>query len=105
MENKNIETVKEYFEGWATGKRELLSLALNLKFTSPDDNFNSSGDFLAKCWAYHGLPYEDMKFVAAGNVVCVRYKVNSDGKQFENCEWITLNNGVIREINVFYGNK
>jgi ketosteroid isomerase-like protein len=105
MENKNIETVKRYFEGWATGMQELLSLAPNLRFTSPDDNFSSSADFLARCWKYHGMKYDDMRFIAEGNNVCVRYKVNSDGKQFENSEWITLDNGLITEINVFYGNK
>jgi hypothetical protein len=51
------------------------------------------------------MKYDDMRFIAEGNNVCVRYKVNSDGKQFENSEWITLDNGLITEINVFYGNK
>jgi len=72
MENKNIETVKKYFEGWAKGRMEMLNLARDLKFTSPDDNFTSSADFLAKCWAYHRLKYDEMMFITEGNTVCVR---------------------------------
>lgn len=105
MENKNIQIVKDYFKGWETGNKELLKLSPNLIFTSPDINFSSSKDFLDECWKYHGLGYEDMRFISEGNIVCVRYSINSDGKQFVNSEWITLDNGVITGINVFYGSK
>ena len=105
MKNKKIQIVKDYFKGWETGKKELLKLSPDLKFTSPDDCFTSSAGFLDKCWQYRGLKYDKMDFVTGENIVCVRYSINSDGKQFENCEWITVEKGEINEIIVFYGSK
>jgi len=106
MENKKIQIVKDYFAAWETGRKKLLDLASNLIFTSPDDSFSSSTDFLSKCWQYHGLKYENMRFISERNVVCVTYEITeSDGKRFKNCEWITIENGENSEIIVFYGSK
>lgn len=105
MKNKNIQIIKDYFKGWENGDKEFLGLSPELKFTSPDDSFTSSRDFLGKCWQYRGLKYESMSIISEGNIVCVRYCINSGGKKFGNCEWIKVENDLITEITVFYGSK
>lgn len=48
------EIIKEYYDGWLGSDREkaLSFLADNLKFRSPQDNFDSAKAFLDKCWEF-----------------------------------------------------
>ena len=106
MSNKNLEIAIEYYKGWETGNKNLLKLSSELKFSSPDDSFNSSHEYLEKCWQYSGVPLLNKEFVSDGDTVCVRYKIQMpDGSMKPFCEWLTFINGEIAEIQVYYDRK
>ncbi len=103
MENKNLNTAIKYYEAWETGNRDLLKVSPDLKLVSPDDTFNSAEEFFEKCWQASGVPLLNKQFVSEGNTVCVRYEIKMpDGSLKPFCEWLVFEDGMIKEIQVYY---
>ena len=103
MDSDNLEKARKYYDGWETGNKDLLKISPDLKLISPDGTFNSSDEFFEKCWQYNGVILLNKQFVSNVDTVCVRYEIksaNGDRKPF--CEWLTFENGIIKEIQVFY---
>jgi ketosteroid isomerase-like protein len=46
--------IRDYFDGWLKSDRDKVRscLADDLKFWSPDDNFDDADSFLDACWKY-----------------------------------------------------
>lgn len=99
----NLEIARQYYEGWETSNRALLKISPELKFRSPDDRFNSAQDFLDKCWQYSGAKFHNKIFLSGGSSVCVKYDFPIPGSTAKTIvEWLTIEEGVITEIQVFY---
>jgi hypothetical protein len=103
MANDNIDTARKYYEGWETSNKELLKISPELKFYSPDGNFSSAKEFLDLCWQFSGIKQHNKIFLSGGNNVCVKYDFPlPDGSAKPIVEWLTFNDGIISEIQVFY---
>lgn len=103
MNNENLETAKQYYEGWETSNKELLKLSPALKFTSPDDSFSSADEFLNACWKHSGMEFQNKIFLSDGDNVCVKYEIAVPGGNLKHfVEWLIFERGMISEIHVFY---
>jgi hypothetical protein len=103
MTNDNLKIAQQYYEGWETSNKELLSVATDLKFTSPDDNFSSAKEFLDQCWQFNGVVFRNKIFLSGDEYVVVKYDFPMpDGTTKPMVEWLTIKEGTITEIQVFY---
>jgi len=103
MPNDNLKVAQQYYEGWETSNKELLSVSPEFKFTSPDGNFSSAKEFLDKCWQFSGVVFRNKIFLSGGENVCVKYNFPMpDGTAKPMVEWLTIKEGTITEIHVFY---
>ena len=103
MENENLKIAKQYYEGWENSDKELLSISPDLKFFSPDGNFTSAKEFIDQCWQYSGIIFHNKIFLSGGDNVCVKYDFPMPEGSFKPIvEWLTIKDGVITEIQVFY---
>ncbi len=103
MPNDNLRIAQQYYDGWETSDKELLSVATDLKFTSPDGNFSSSKEFLDQCWQFSGVVFQNKIFLSGGEYVAVKYDFPMpDGTTKPMIEWLTIKEGTITEIQVFY---
>ena len=103
MTNDNLKIAQQYYKGWETSNKELLSVATDLKFNSPDGNFSSAKEFLDKCWQFSGVVFRNKIFLSGGDNVCVKYDFPMpDGTTKPMIEWLTIKEGTITEIQVFY---
>jgi len=99
----NLETAKKYYEGWETSNKELLSVSADLKFVSPDGNFSGAKEFLDQCWQFSGVKFQNKIFLSGGDNVSVKYDFPMpDGTFKPIVEWLTIKEGLITEIQVFY---
>lgn len=102
------EIVRECFRAYKVKDRSILERILghDLAFTSPYDDAIDRDEYFRRCWA-NSLTIEENvieKLVVDGDDVFVTYKATaSDGKSFRNTEMITVRDGKIREINVYFG--
>ncbi len=103
MPNDNLKIVQQYYEGWETSNKALLSVAADLKFISPDGTFSSAREFLDQCWQFSGVVFRNKIFLSGGENVCVKYDFPMpDGTSKPMIEWLTIKEGTITEIQVFY---
>ncbi len=103
MKNENIETAKQYYEGWESSDRSRLRLAPDLKFSSPDDSFNSADEYLNSCWQYSGMKFHNKIILGDDNNICIKYEMKMpDGSFKPFIEWLVFKEGMISEIHVFY---
>jgi hypothetical protein len=101
-----VEIAKDYYEGWETKDRSKLKLYSGLEFRSPDADFHFAEDFLAACWQFAGVKMENKKFISQGNTVCVKYEITSaSGTKKPYAEWLTIDEGEIKSIEVFYDGR
>jgi len=99
----NLETAKKYYEAWETSDKRLLKLSPDLKFRSPDASFSNANDFLNECWQFSGVKFQNKIFLSGGNNVCVKYDFPMPGGIIKPMvEWLTIQEGLITEIEVFY---
>ena len=98
-----LEIAKDYYEGWETKDGSKSKLYSGLEFRSPDADFRFAEDFLRACWQFAGVKMENKKYITQGNTVCVRYEITSpNGTKKPYVEWITIDDGEIKSIEVFY---
>ena len=103
MTNDNLNIAQQYYKGWETSNKEFLSVATDLKFTSPDGNFSSAKEFLDQCWQFSGTRFQNKIFLSGGENVCIKYDFPMpDGTTKPMIEWLTIKDGTIKEIRVFY---
>ncbi|HAX48173.1 MAG TPA: hypothetical protein PK605_03810 [Ignavibacteria bacterium] len=103
MQIDNLKIAQQYYEGWETSNKELLNVSPELKFTSPDGNFSGAKDFFDQCWQFSGVKFQNKIFLSGGENVCVKYNFPlPDGTAKPMVEWLTVKEGTITEIQVFY---
>ena len=104
----NADVARGIFDAYSRKDRALAErlLAQDFRFTSPLDNELSRQQYFEICWPNsNAIAGFDFKHVAeSGDHVFVTYEgIRSDGKRFRNTEVITVRNGAIREVEVYFG--
>jgi ketosteroid isomerase-like protein len=100
--------VRAQFEAFRDRRREDSEalLAADFTFTSPYDDAISRDAFFDRCWP-NGDRFEDLRIervATDANGAYVTYLVTTDtGEQFRNTEYLTVSNGQIRAVEVYFG--
>ncbi len=108
MSSPNAEIVRRCFEAYVKQKPDLwLSLvAENFRFTSPYDNRIDRRAFLRRCWPAGPRMAEIRlkRIEAVGNTVFVNYVARvGSGDEFTNAEIFTVRDGLVQEVEVYFG--
>lgn len=104
----NTEIVKAVLGAYVEGDRETIEslIADEFCFTSPYDNRIDRKTYFERCWPLHEK-VADMKFLRAienGDEVVITYEgTGTDGKVFHNTEILTVRNGKVHEVEVYFG--
>ena len=99
--------VRAQFEAFRDRRREDSEalLAADFTFTSPYDNAISRDAFFERCWP-NGDRFEDLRIervATDANGAYITYLVTTDtGEQFRNTEYLTISNGQIRAVEVYF---
>jgi ketosteroid isomerase-like protein len=96
------------YEAFAAKDRAALEalIAEDFHFTSPLDNRIDRATFFERCWpnSEHIASFDFIHLVSAGDRVFVTYEGrNFDGHRFRNTEIVTVSNGRIIEVEVYFG--
>lgn len=81
-------------------------IAADFHFTSPLDNRIDRATYFTRCWpnSERIKGFDFINFVADGDWVFVTYEGHStDGRSFRNTEIITVRDGKIVEVEVYFG--
>jgi ketosteroid isomerase-like protein len=106
---KAIALVKASYEAYVAKDRAALERILSddFHFTSPLDNRLERATYFARCWP-NSAKLRDFEFVnlatVDGETVFVTYiATNSEGERFQNTEIMTVRDGKIAEVDVYFG--
>jgi hypothetical protein len=103
LSSNNLKAALEYYKGWETGNRELVKIHRDFRLVSPDDTINGADEFFEKCWQYSGIGLLNKQFVSEGDTVCVKYEIQMPGGKLKPfCEWVNFEDGLIKNVHVFY---
>jgi ketosteroid isomerase-like protein len=80
-------------------------LADDFHFTSPLDNRIDRHTYFARCWplSEQSEGFEFINLAAEGDRVFVTYEGQSAGKRFRNTEIVTVQDGKIMDVEVYFG--
>lgn len=100
--------VRAQFEAFRDRRRQDSEalLAADFTFTSPYDDAISRDAFFERCWP-NGDRFEDLRIervATDANGAYITYLVTTDsGEQFRNSEYLTVSDGQIRAVEVYFG--
>ena len=107
--DKALALVKASYAAYVDKDRAALekTLAEDFRFTSPLDNRIDRKTYFARCWP-NSERLRDFEFIRLasldGDTVFVTYiATNVDGGRFRNTEILTLHEGKITEVEVYFG--
>ena len=80
-------------------------LADDFHFTSPLDNRIDRTTYFRRCWpnCERTEGFDFIRFLPDGDRVLVTYEGRMDGSRFRNTEILTLRNGQISDVEVYFG--
>jgi len=104
----NADIVRACFQAYVDGDRAALEavLSADLRFTSPLDNAIDLSTYLAVCWPTHAgiAGFRFVRMVEHGDTVLVTYEQSrNDGTASRNTEVLTVRDGRIRAVEVYFG--
>ena len=104
----NIDTAKQSFLAYANSDRAALEavIADDFSFTSPLDNQLDRATYFDRCWPNHEAiaGFEFVRLVEHDPEVIVTYEgTSTSGRVFRNTEVLTLENGKITKVEVYFG--
>lgn len=111
MGGSNEDVVRQNFDSYVQGDRETAErlIAADFVFTSPQDDHIDRTTFFEKCFSTRDrFDSQELQRVAAvGDDVFVmyEYQLRETGARFRNTELITVRDGSIVEVQVFFGGK
>jgi ketosteroid isomerase-like protein len=104
----DIETVRRFRAAYeqqdADAARALM--ADTFVFTSPQDDHIDGDEWMARCFPTvdHFAESRVLQLVDAGDVVLMRYEYRlHDGVSYRNVEAVTVSDGLVSEIEVYFG--
>jgi ketosteroid isomerase-like protein len=100
--------VRRAFDAFQARERDVFEglLADGFRFSSPHDPDLDRGGYFERCWPNmeHMRAIRLDRVVEAGDEVFVRYEVErTSGERFRNVELITVRDGRIERVEVYYG--
>jgi ketosteroid isomerase-like protein/predicted enzyme related to lactoylglutathione lyase len=106
--SSNVETTKSIFTAYVQKDRAAVEHLLtdDFRFTSPLDNALDRDTYLELCWpnSRTTASFDFEHVVEDGERVFVTYEAtNSDGKRFRNTEILTIRQGRIARVEVYFG--
>jgi ketosteroid isomerase-like protein len=107
----NTDIVRAAFDAYLAQDRDTAEqlLAENLSFTSPQDDHIDKAAFMQRCFPTAGRlnSQEILELVSAGaDGVFILYEYElKTGERHRNTEYITVRDGQIVEIQVFFGGR
>jgi ketosteroid isomerase-like protein len=104
----NADIVCAYFQAYVDSDRTALEavLAPDLRFTSPLDNALDLATYLDVCWPTHAgiAGFRFVRVVEHDDTVLVTYEQSrTDSSTGRNTEVLTLRDGRIRDVEVYFG--
>lgn len=101
-------TARACFEAYAESDRARIEaiLAPDFRFTSPRDNALDRDTYFDICWPGHEQldHYDFIEVVPSGDKVFVVYECRTrSGKIFRNCEMMTIRDGKVLAVDVYFG--
>jgi ketosteroid isomerase-like protein len=104
----NADIVRRLFDAFQAREREVFEdlLSDDFRFSSPHDPDLDKAGYFERCWPNmeHMRRQELDRVVEAGDEVFVRYEVErTDGVRFRNAELITVRDGRVTRVEVYYG--
>ena len=108
-DNKAVErVVRACYEAYSRRDRAAIEavIAEDFRFTSPLDNQIDRQTFFEICWPNSGIivVMTLQHVVVSGEQAFVTYEVlTRDGKRFRNTEVLTVKDGKITEVEVYFG--
>ena len=108
MDSGPIAIVRACYRAYADSDRAAAEavIAEDFHFTSPLDNRIDRETYFARCWPNHEwiTGYEFVRLIADGEQVVATYVGQSSrGKPFQNTEVLTVRDGKIVEVEVYFG--
>ena len=80
----------------------------DFRFTSPQDDHIDKAEWLEKCFPTidHFTDSRVLQLVDGGDVVLLRYEYGlHDGSRYRNAEATTVRDGLIAEVEVYFGGR
>jgi ketosteroid isomerase-like protein len=107
-ESDAVRIAKMSYQAYVDKDRETIEslLAEDFHFTSPLDNRINRKTYFARCWpnSEQLTDFAFIRAVAAGDAVFVTYEATTmSGKRFRNTEVMTIRNGKIHAVEVYFG--
>ena len=107
-ESDRIQTVRDSYRAFETGDRELAErvFGAGLRFHSPPDPELDRAGYFERCWpnAGHLERFEFVRLFERGEEVFVTYEARrTDGSRFRNTEVLTVRDGEVVEVEVYFG--
>ena len=108
MKKDPIAIVRQCYQAYADSDRAVAEavIADDFHFTSPLDNRIDRATYFARCWPNNEwiTGYEFVRLIRDGDQVVVTYiGQSSRGKPFRNTEVLTVRDGKIVEVEVYFG--
>jgi len=108
MDYDPIAIVRACYQAYADSDRAAAEavIAEDFHFTSPLDNRIDRETYFARCWPNHEwiTAYEFIRLIRDGEQVVATYiGQSSRGKPFRNTEVLTVRDGKIVEVEVYFG--
>jgi len=104
----NIEIARQSYLAYANSDRASNEAVIgeDVRFTSPYDNRIDRATYFERCWPNHeGITdFEFKRLIEHGDEVLVTYEgKNTSGRRFRNTEILTIREGKIIEVEVYFG--
>jgi ketosteroid isomerase-like protein len=108
MDNDPISVARKSYQAYVDKDRSTLEnvIADDFHFTSPLDNRIDRNAYFERCWPNSEtiVGFDFVNLIGDGERVFVTYEGQStSGKRFRNTEIVTVQNGVIIEVEVYFG--
>ena len=107
MPNDAIAVARAGYDAYVTKDRAAIEalIADDFHFTSPLDNRLDRATYFERCWpnSQSTEGFDFIHLVADGERVFVTYEGRSGGRRFRNTELVTVKNGRITNVEVYFG--
>ena len=108
MPRDPIEVARAAYEAYVARDRAAIEalVADDFHFTSPLDNRIDRATYFARCWPNSGwtAAFTLVRLIPDGDEVVVTYEGRTrDGRGFRNTEVLTVREGKITEVEVYFG--
>ena len=108
METRASELARQYYETFQNGTRQEMEsmIADDFTFTSPRDDHIDKAEFFVRCWPNRDqIKLQIENVVADGSDVFVRYRAKTKGDDFLNTEFLRIEDGKLKAVEVYFGSQ